>query len=121
MSCRLETISPLCCGVEHIQDWEPISFGEDINYFNCTGTLVPQSCQLVTQDDGCYRQGCYTVGYNAISSKIVPIGIVIMSIFMLQLLPLLRLFWSGFLLKFLIKNKFQKSPLLAVILYGLKS
>jgi len=85
-----------CCGVNGPQDWEFVVFNQTMKTFNCQNVDVPLSCQI--PQGACYTKGCYEVPYNWVSQRIVPIGISIMSLFMLQLLALL----------------------LAVILYGLR-
>lgn len=85
-----------CCGVEGPQDWEGKTTNQTIKTFECESVDVPMSCRI--PDGTCYSRGCYEVPNDWISQRIVPIGITIMSVFMLQLLALL----------------------LSVILYGLR-
>ena len=102
-----------CCGIDSFRDWAAMenvknpqnqSFIDD-NFFTCGDFKVPLSCQnldvIIRKDNSqsdCYLKGCFKTGIDFVQERIIPIGIVTMAVFMLQLLALL----------------------MAVILYGLK-
>lgn len=103
-----------CCGVSSFEDWSKMNSIStevvnqtyiDQNFFTCGNFKVPLSCQnldvIIRKDNSksdCYLNGCFKVGMDFISERVIPIGIATMGVFMLQLLALL----------------------MAVILYGLK-
>jgi len=88
-----------CCGVVSIDDWnnnleDKLNINETANTILCQGRRVPNSCQThnfnsINNATACFQTGCFTVVSEFISQRMVPISLIIMSIFLGQLLALL--------------------------------